>query len=69
MCAGASGMNKSSPATLDKTTWQKLIMPALAVIDSLKVNGYGKLVFRLGGGTVLMFRFDHRISKDIDIFT
>jgi hypothetical protein len=43
--------------------------PALRVIDSLVDNGYGQLAFRLGGGTVLMFRFDHRISKDIDVFT
>ena len=53
----------------DRTTWLKLIGPALRVVDSLQTRGYGKLDFRLGGGTVLMFRFDHRISKDIDIFT
>ena len=23
----------------------------------------------IGGGTVLMFRFEHRLSKDIDFFT
>jgi hypothetical protein len=54
---------------VDKDTWRSLIVPALRVVDSLRDNGYGKLDFRLGGGTVLMFRFDHRISKDIDIFT
>lgn len=53
----------------DRNTWRALLAPALRVIDSLQVNGYGTLDFRLGGGTVLMFRFDHRISKDIDIFT
>ncbi len=53
----------------DRDTWRKLIGPALRVVDSLRDNGYGDLDFRLGGGTVLMFRFDHRISKDIDIFT
>ena len=53
----------------DENTWRKLIGPALRVVDSLEEAGYGKLDFRLGGGTVLMFRFDHRISKDIDIFT
>jgi hypothetical protein len=53
----------------DKDTWRTLIGPALRVVDSLRHNGYGELDFRLGGGTVLMIRFDHRISKDIDIFT
>ncbi len=52
-----------------RDTWRELIRPALQVVDSLKHNGYGDLDFRLGGGTVLMLRFDHRISKDIDIFT
>ncbi len=52
----------------DRDTWRDLLRPALRVIDSLKSNGYGALDFRLGGGTVLMFRFDHRVSKDIDVF-
>jgi hypothetical protein len=54
---------------VDGNTWRKLINPALRVIDSLRKAGYGDLDFRMGGGTVLMFRFNHRISKDIDIFT
>ena len=53
----------------DADTWRRLIGPALRVVDSLRDSGYGELDFRLGGGTVLMFRFGHRISKDIDIFT
>ena len=53
----------------DRDTWRKLIGPALRIVDSLRHNGYGELDFRLGGGTVLMFRFDHRISGDIDLFT
>lgn len=52
----------------DENTWRKLMVPALLVIDSLR-DSYGVLDFRLGGGTVLMLRFGHRISKDIDIFT
>lgn len=43
--------------------------PALRIIRSLEANGYGKLDYSLGGGTVLMLRFDHRVSKDIDVFT
>lgn len=53
----------------DRDTWRKLIGPALRIVDSLRHNGYGELDFRLGGGTVLMFRFDHRVSKGIDLFT
>lgn len=59
----------TSPVPPDRNTWRKLISPALRVVDSLKSTGYGELEFRLGGGTVLMFRFDHRVSKDVDIFT
>lgn len=55
--------------SLTRETWKSLMRPALRVVDSLRVAGYGELDFRLGGGTVLMFRFDHRISKDIDLFT
>jgi len=53
----------------NRDTWLKLIGPALRIVDSLRHNGYGELNFRLGGGTVLMFRFDRRISKGIDLFT
>ncbi len=59
----------ATPPVLDRESWRALLRPALRVVDSLVHNGYGRLDFRLGGGTVLMFRFDHRISKDIDIFT
>ena len=62
-------MSIPSGHALDANTWRRLIGPALRVVDSLRDAGYGELDFRLGGGTVLMFRFGHRISKDIDIFT
>lgn len=52
--------------TPDKDTWRTLLASAPRIVDSLRTNGYGDLDFRLGGGTVLMFRFDHRVSKDID---
>jgi hypothetical protein len=45
-----------------------LLPEAPRIIDSLQGNGYGTLDFRLGGGMVLIFRFDHRVSKDIDVF-
>ena len=62
-------MSDAWPAPIDRDTWRTLLRPALQVVDSLLDNGYGPLDFRLGGGTVLMLRFDHRLSKDVDIFT
>ena len=62
-------MSKAVSRPANQNTWRELIEPAFRIIDSLEASGYGKLDYRLGGGTVLMFRFDHRISKDIDIFT
>ncbi|MCJ2081169.1 nucleotidyl transferase AbiEii/AbiGii toxin family protein [Methylobacterium sp. J-090] len=57
-----------SPHRANRETWRRLMRSALTIVDSLKDNGYGELDFRFGGGTVLMLRFDHRISKDIDLF-
>jgi hypothetical protein len=52
----------------DRNTWRELLRPALRILDSLAAGSYGPLEATLGGGTVLMLRFDHRISKDIDLF-
>ncbi len=59
-------MSKPASRPADRTTWRKLIEPAFRVVASLEASGYGKLDYRRGGGTVLMLRFDHRISKDAD---
>jgi hypothetical protein len=49
--------------------WEKLFPRALALIDEIRRYGGIKDPFwTLGGGTVLMFRYHHRLSKDIDIF-
>lgn len=49
--------------------WQALLPRALTLIDEIRVHG-GVIdpFWTLGGGTVLMFRHRHRLSKDIDIF-
>ena len=52
----------------DPDTWRSLLPVALRLVESLQDNGYGPLDFRMGGGTVLMFRWGHRVSKDIDLF-
>ncbi|CAN7745541.1 nucleotidyl transferase AbiEii/AbiGii toxin family protein [Variovorax sp. LjRoot290] len=41
----------------------------MALIDDIqKHGGLADPFWTLGGGTVLMFRYEHRLSKDIDIF-
>ncbi|MGN8084339.1 nucleotidyl transferase AbiEii/AbiGii toxin family protein, partial [Variovorax sp. 22077] len=42
---------------------------ALALIDEItRYGGIADPFWTFGGGTVLMFRYRHRLSKDIDIF-
>jgi hypothetical protein len=42
---------------------------ALALIDQIRIHGgIAEPFWTLGGGTVLMLRYRHRLSKDIDIF-
>ena len=45
--------------------WKELLKKAIAVLDAAKVP-YDE--WTLGGGTALMIYFDHRESKDIDVF-
>lgn len=48
--------------------WKRLFTQAMGLIDDLS-NRTGKDPFwTFGGGTVLMLRYQHRQSKDIDIF-
>lgn len=46
--------------------WEKLLSQAFRLIDGA---GLKTQQFIFGGGTVLMLEFDHRLSKDIDLFT
>ena len=48
--------------------WRELLAHAFRLIDELRANGVSDPFWTLGGGTVLMFRYRHRRSKDIDIF-
>lgn len=47
-----------------KEAWQVLFERAMQIIDGAEAE----IAWTLGGGTVLMFRHHHRVSKDIDIF-
>lgn len=61
-------MARPAVAAPTPDTWRGLLPAALRIVEGLRDNGYGPLDMRMGGGTVLMFRFGHRVSKDIDLF-
>ena len=48
--------------------WESLFQRALTLIDAAAVAGGSIGTWSFGGGTVLMRRHHHRLSKDIDIF-
>jgi predicted nucleotidyltransferase component of viral defense system len=48
--------------------WQELFQLALKLIDNIHEHGIKDPQWTFGGGTVLMLRYQHRLSKDIDIF-
>lgn len=48
--------------------WELLFQRALILIDSARAIGIPVDDWTFGGGTVLMRRHRHRLSKDIDLF-
>jgi predicted nucleotidyltransferase component of viral defense system len=48
--------------------WEALFQRALTLIDSVASLGARFEPWSFGGGTVLMRKYRHRLSKDIDIF-
>jgi predicted nucleotidyltransferase component of viral defense system len=52
----------------DEKTWESLFQHALRLVDEISTHGSKHLYWTFGGGTVLMRRYQHRLSKDIDIF-
>lgn len=61
-------MNSSKEKILPSGVWEQLLPHALKVIEDIKSHGVSNPFWTFGGGTVLMLRYQHRISKDIDIF-
>jgi nucleotidyltransferase AbiEii toxin of type IV toxin-antitoxin system len=49
-------------------SWKSTLRSAIAILRDLDDKGFGQPDFTMGGGTVLMFRFAHRMSHDIDLF-
>jgi Nucleotidyl transferase AbiEii toxin, Type IV TA system len=50
------------------TLWETLFRYALDIIDEAARAGHRLGDWTFGGGTVLMRRYHHRVSKDVDIF-
>lgn len=57
-----------TPRVLPSGVWQDLLRHAYTLIDEIAKHGIRHPVWTFGGGTVLMLRHGHRMSKDIDIF-
>ncbi|WP_179255543.1 nucleotidyl transferase AbiEii/AbiGii toxin family protein [Burkholderia sp. HI2714] len=53
---------------IDLKMWEGLFDQAVALIDTVHKVGERLPKWRFGGGTMLMLDFNHRFSKDIDIF-
>ena len=58
----------NSPLNFPDGPWKRLLEKAFWLMDSIKSDGFTLPRWSLGGGTVLMFYYGHRKSKDIDIF-
>jgi hypothetical protein len=56
------------PDTLPDGVWQTLLVHAFTLVDEIARHGTSDPFWTFGGGTVLMLRHGHRLSKDIDIF-
>jgi predicted nucleotidyltransferase component of viral defense system len=61
-------MNKVIERELPDGVWKALLPHALSIIEDIKNHGTPNPFWTFGGGTVLMLRYQHRLSKDIDIF-
>jgi hypothetical protein len=48
--------------------WERLFGHALSILDESVAAGAPESGWSFGGGTVLMRRYHHRVSRDIDIF-
>ncbi|WP_050468832.1 nucleotidyl transferase AbiEii/AbiGii toxin family protein [Herbaspirillum chlorophenolicum] len=52
----------------NEKTWEGLFQNALRLVNEIQTRGTKHLYWTFGGGTVLMRKYQHRLSKDIDIF-
>lgn len=57
-----------APSPPIRASWTQALESAWRIFDDLEDTGFGAPAFSLDGGTVLMFEFQHRLSKDIAFF-
>ena len=57
-----------SPHSLPAGPWLSLLGHAFTLIDEVAEHDRADPFWTFVGGTVLMLRYGHRLSKDIDIF-
>ena len=57
----------TTPDPLPAGPWQCLLGHALTLIDEIAEHGGSDPFWTFGGGTVLMLRYSHRLSKGVDI--
>ena len=63
-----TGPKPKAPDALPAGVWRELLQHAFALVDEIAAHGIADPFWTFGGGTVLMLRHGHRLSKDIDIF-
>lgn len=56
------------PRRLPRGVWRGLFAHALRLVDEIARHGKTDPFWTFGGGTVLMLRYRHRLSNDIDFF-
>ena len=61
-------MNTIIERDMPEGAWKDLLPHAVSIIEDIERHGTPNPFWTFGGGTVLMFRYHHRLSKDIDIF-
>ena len=71
LTASGVGVTEPKPKLSDPLpagVWQGLLHYAFTLVDEIASHGVADPFWTFGGGTVLMLRYRHRMSKDIDIF-
>lgn len=58
----------TQPSVLPEGMWKTLLNHSFTLVDNIASRGISNPFWTFGGGTVLMLRYGHRLSKDIDIF-
>lgn len=68
MSPDLGSFSDTTPEGLPSGVWTGLLQHAMRLVDDIHQHGIKDPFWTFGGGTVLMLRYRHRMSKDIDIF-